>query len=190
MTTDDIVAEVGTAVSRLWWIWLVAGIVWILVSVVILQFDTASAATVGLIFGLMLLAAGLQNLLIGSFVEEAKWFWYVFGGLLIVGGLVSLFAPVETFLALADILGFIFVMIGALWIVQALLARGISPLWWLGLVSGIIMVVMGFWLGGQFLITKAYTLLVFAGVYALMKGVTDLILAFEVRRFGKVLQEL
>ena len=35
--------------------------------------------------------------------------------------------------------------------------------------------------------TKAYTLLVFAGLWALMQGVNDLVRAFEVRRVQQVL---
>jgi hypothetical protein len=33
--------------------------------------------------------------------------------------------------------------------------------------------------------TKAYTLLVFAGLWALMQGINDLVRAFEVRRVYK-----
>ncbi len=40
--------------------------------------------------------------------------------------------------------------------------RELSDLWWLGLVAGIVMVVMGFWLSGQFLFEKAEILLIFA----------------------------
>ncbi len=184
MTTADMTTE--QAIGRLWWMWLVTGILWILFSVIILQFNTASAAAVGIIFGVMLFVAGLQDFAVASIVREMKWLWFVFGGILVIGGLFAMFYPVETFLALADILGFIFVFIGIMWIVQALMAKDVASLWWLNLAAGIIMVVMGFWLGGQFFITKAYTLLVFAGIYALMKGVTDIVLAFEIKRHGGV----
>ena len=73
------------------------------------------------------------------------------------------------------------------WIVQAFVERGTSELWWLGLLSGILMAILAFWTGGQFLIDKAYLLLVFAGIWALMHGVTDIVRAFEVRRLHKAL---
>ncbi len=184
MTTAETTLE--QQIGKLWWMWLVTGILWILFSVIILQFTTASAAAVGIIFGVMLFVAGLQDFAIASLISEMKWLWFVFGGILIAGGLFAMFYPVETFLSLADILGFIFVFVGIMWLVQSLMAKGIASLWWLNLVAGIIMVVMGFWLGGQFFITKAYTLLVFAGIYALMKGVTDIVLAFEIKREGQV----
>jgi hypothetical protein len=43
------------------------------------------------------------------------------------------------------------------------------------------MIVLAFWTSGQFFIEKAYTLLVFAGIWALMQGVTDIVRAFAMR---------
>lgn len=60
-------------------------------------------------------------------------------------------------------------------------ARQAGGLWWLGLVSGILMCVLAFWTAGQFFFQKAYTLLVIAGFWALMHGVTDIIRAFRLR---------
>ena len=71
---------------------------------------------------------------------------------------------------MANILGFMFVIIGIMWIVEAFLARGYADLWWLNLVSGILMLVLGFWLSGQFLITQAAALLTFAGIWAMSEG--------------------
>ena len=44
---------------------------------------------------------------------------------------------------------------------------------------------IAFWAAGQLFATKAYTLLVFAGLWALMQGIIDLVRAFEVRRMHK-----
>ena len=43
------------------------------------------------------------------------------------------------------------------------------------------MIVLAFWTSGQFFIEKAYTLLVFAGIWALMQGIVDIVRAFAVR---------
>jgi hypothetical protein len=43
------------------WLWLVAGIAWIVVSLVILQFDSASVTTVGILVGLMFMFASVEN---------------------------------------------------------------------------------------------------------------------------------
>ena len=78
-------------------------------------------------------------------------------------------------------LGFLFLIVGVWWMVRAFLERAINPLWWLGLISGILMTALAFWTSGQFFIEKAYVLLVFAGIWALMQGITTIVRAFGVR---------
>ena len=41
------------------------------------------------------------------------------------------------------------------------------------------MTALAFWTSGQFFIHKAYVLLVFAGIWALMQGITNIVRAFE-----------
>jgi hypothetical protein len=43
------------------------------------------------------------------------------------------------------------------------------------------MVVLAFWASGQFFVERAYTLLIFVGIWALTKGVTDIVRAFQIR---------
>ena len=164
-----------------WWLWVVAGISWIIISVVILQFDEASVRTVGVIIGLMFLLAGIQNLALAGAPVPLRWVWVCFGLLFVAAGVVCLANPEDTFAALADILGFLFLLVGVWWMVRAFLEWAFNPLWWLGLVAGILMSVLAFWTAGQFFIEKQYTLLVFAGIWALMEGIGDIARAFAVR---------
>ncbi len=48
------------------------------------------------------------------------------------------------------------------------------------------MVIIAFWTSGQFFIEKAYVLLVFAGIWALMQGITDIVRAFQIRKLGEM----
>ena len=178
-------AAIG-GISSMWWLWLLAGIAWTLVALVILQFDQASVTTVGVIVGIMFLATAVQNFAVASLIESGAWLFWIFGALFVVAGVVSLISPENTFVALADILGFLFFLVGVFWIIQAFVAREVSELWWVGLVSGILMVILAFWTGGQFFIEKAYVLLVFAGIWALMQGFGDIIRAFQIRKLGKL----
>jgi uncharacterized membrane protein HdeD (DUF308 family) len=116
--------------------------------------------------------------------QSARWIWALFGVLLTAAGIVALIHPRNTFAAFADILGFVFLVIGVLWMVQAFTERPVNSLWWLGLVSGILMVILAFWVSGEFFLDRAATLLVFAGVWALMKGITDIVRAFQMRELG------
>jgi uncharacterized membrane protein HdeD (DUF308 family) len=181
---------IARGIGSLWWLWIAFGIFWIAVAFVVLQFDQASITTVGVLLGAMFFVAGLQQLFIALFAGGwARWVLIVFGVLLIVAAIISFIEPEETFAGVADVLGFIFLMIGIFWTIQSLSERALNPLWWIGLISGIAMVILGFWTAGQFFIEKAYTLLVFAGIWALFHGVTDIIKAFQLRRFAKELEE-
>jgi uncharacterized membrane protein HdeD (DUF308 family) len=164
-----------------WWVLLMAGIAWVAVALVILQFDHASVTTVGILVGLMFLAVGIENLALATLDVPMRWVWALFGGLFLVSAVVSFASPADTFAGLADMLGFLFLIVGVWWMVRAFLERAINPLWWLGLISGIVMTALAFWTEGQFFISKAYVLLVFAGIWALMQGITTIARAAEVR---------
>jgi uncharacterized membrane protein HdeD (DUF308 family) len=182
-TMQEAVGKFGS----LWWLWIVFGIFWIVVALVILQFDDASIATVGILIGAMFLASGFQSLMMAGLLEgAARWISAIFGVLLLIAGVISLISPEETFAGIADILGFLFLIVGAFWIIQAFQDRPVNELWWFGLISGIAMVILAFWTAGQFFIEKQYVLLVFAGIWALFHGVGDLIRAFAIRKLGQL----
>jgi len=188
---DDPVRGLARAVGALWWLWLAFGIFWIAVAFVVLQFDQASITTVGVLIGFMFLFAGFQQLFIGMFAEGwARWVLMIFGVLLLIAAVLSFIEPKNTFAGVADILGFIFLLIGIFWTIEALAERSMNPLWWISLIAGIATVIIGFWTAGQFFIDKAYLLLVFAGIWALFHGVTDIIRAFQIRAFARALDDV
>jgi len=178
--------EAVAAVSKLWWLSLVTGILWFFIAIVILQFDTASVTTVGVIVGAMFLFTGLQQFVISTVVDGWKWLWIVFGVLFVLAGIYALVNPGATTAALADSLGFLFLLVAIFWTIEAFATRHSNDLWWLGLLSGIIMLVLAFRVSGQFFFTRVYILLVFAGIWALLQGVNDIIRAFQLKRLGKL----
>src|SRR3954447_14577935 len=188
-SADDPVRLIAQAIGKLWWLWLAFGVFWLAVAGVVLQFDQASIKTVGVLFGFMFLAAAVQQAFIAVFASGwARWVLIVFAVFFVVAAVLSFIEPEETFAGVADILGFIFLVIGVFWTVQAFAERGMNPLWWISLITGLLTIVLGFWTAGQFFIEKAYVLLVFAGIWALFHGVTDLIRAFQIRAFAKALE--
>jgi uncharacterized membrane protein HdeD (DUF308 family) len=168
--------------ARYWWVALVLGIFWLVIAVVVLKFDHASVVTVGVLTGIMFLVFAAEEFALAALDRGAtKWLWAFFGVVLVAGGIVALIHPRSTFAALAEVLGFVFLLIGFIWMFQAFAERAFNELWWMGLVSGILMIVLAFWTSGQFFLERAYTLLVFAGIFALLKGVTDIVRAFQLR---------
>ena len=150
----------------------------------VLKFNQASVVTVGVLTGIMFLLFAAEEFALAALDRSARWLWAIFGVLLTAGGIISLIHPTATFAGFADILGFIFLLIGILWMVQSFTERAFNDLWWLGLISGILMVILAFWVSGQFFLERAYTLLVFAGIWAAMKGITDIVRAFQIRQLG------
>jgi uncharacterized membrane protein HdeD (DUF308 family) len=174
--------ETAREITGYWWIGLVAGIAWLVVSLVILQFDAASITTIGILIGLMFLVAAVQNIAVATLPVEHRWVPVLFSVLFVIAAVTCFVNPMETFAGLADMLGFLFLLVGVWWMIQAFLERPLNPLWWLGLISGILMTGIAFWTAGQLFAAKAYTLLVFAGFWALMQGIIDIARAFEARR--------
>lgn len=174
--------ESAKEVTGLWWLWLLAGTAWGVIALVILQFDAASISTVGFLVGGMFTFAAVQNFALASLPGALRWVSALFGVLFLIAAGVCFVSPGNTFAALADSLGFLFLFVGLWWIVRAFLERPINPLWWLGLISGILMAILAFWTGGQFFIEKAYVLLVFAGIWAMMESINDIVRAFVMLR--------
>ena len=186
MGADALTAErVARDASRYWWLWLVAGCLWIVASLVILQFDQASITTIGIITGVMFAFAAAQQFVAAAVVDRLRWLWAIFGVMFGAASIVCFVNPENTFAGLADILGFLFLMVGTWWIIRALVAEE-GAARWLGLFSGVLMIILAFWTSGQFFIEKAYTLLVFAGIWSMMQGITDIFRAFAMRSLRDV----
>jgi uncharacterized membrane protein HdeD (DUF308 family) len=185
MAEQTSLGEKVREITGYWWVNLVAGITWLVISLVILQFDSASVTTVGVLVGVMFLLAAVQNIAVTTLPVEHRWVPALFSVLFLVSAVICFVDPVSTFAGLADMLGFLFLLVGVWWMTQAFLERAVNPMWWLTLISGILMTGIAFWAAGQLFSTKAYTLLVFAGIWALMQGTVDIVRAFELRRLNK-----
>ena len=179
---DEPFQAVGREISRYWWLFVVAGILWVFIGVTILQFDQASITTVGVLIGIMFLISASQQFAVAMIAPRLKWLWAIFGVLFAAAGVITLIEPEATFAGVADMLGFLFLLVGVWWTMQAFVERELNELWWLGLISGILMIILAIWTAGQFFIEKGYVLLVFAGIWALMHGFTDIVRGFQLRR--------
>jgi uncharacterized membrane protein HdeD (DUF308 family) len=176
--------------SRYWWVVLLVGIGWLVVAWLVLRADITSLTTVGFLLGGLFIAAGVNELGLGSMVGGGwKVLHYIIAVIFLLGGLWAFIRPINTFFALASVLGLVLVLQGAFEIVRAVSSRDESPYWWLGLVSGVLLVLLAFWVSSSDRVfelqARTYLILFWVGLMALIRGVTSIILAFMIRHAGR-----
>src|SRR5438094_7274771 len=136
--------------SRAWWLFLITGIAWLLIALVVLRFDITSIASVGVLLGVLFLAAGVNELLTAAARRSWRWAHILLGVLFLIGGLWCFITPVNAFWNLAAVLGFLLVLKGTLDLVGSVATRGVNEVWWLGMIAGILEILLGFWASQQF----------------------------------------
>jgi len=181
---DPATRDPAADVSGFWWVLLVTGLFWLLVALVVLRFDERSITTVGILMGVVFLFGAASELMVASLTPKWRWFNITMGVLLGLGAIWSFTQPEESFWALASVLGFLFVFKGTLDIVVAVNAKGLSELWWLGLVTGIAEVLLGFWASQQLDPARAELIFLWVGLGALLRGINQVALAFQLKAVG------
>jgi uncharacterized membrane protein HdeD (DUF308 family) len=164
-----------------WWLVLLTGIGWVLVSVILLRFDYTSVYAISLLFGFVAIAAGIVE--IGVTFLVSGW-WKLLNAVLaiayIAAGVISFIHPGDTFAALAAVFSFVLVLAGVFDVIMAISARREIEVWWLQLIGGIIELALGFWAAGYF--GRSEILLVaWAAAFALIRGVQEVVFAFRIR---------
>lgn len=176
--------------TRYWWLFLVSGIIWLLLAWMILRLNATSIAAVGVLLGVLFLMAGINEVGFAGVVHGGwKALHIVMAVLFFIGAFWGFFRPVNTFFALASVLGFLLIVYGAFEIVQGIAARGVNPFWWANLTAGILLVLLAFWVSGSDRVfalgRRSYLILFWVGFFALFRGFTQIFLAFSLRHVGK-----
>jgi uncharacterized membrane protein HdeD (DUF308 family) len=184
---EHAVRDAAREITGYWWVWLVAGVGWVAVALIVLQFDHASVRSVAILFGVMFMLAGLENIALARFEAPYRWVWALFGLLFLVAGLLCVIDPERSFAAIADLLAFLFLVVGIWQLIRAFLEQPVNPRWWIALVTGALMTALAFWTAGQFFAEKAYILLVLAGIWELIEGITNIVRAFDIRELHETL---
>jgi len=99
---------------------------------------------------------------------------------------------VNTFFALAAVLGLILIFYGTFEIIQSVALRPVNPYWWTGLISGSLLVLLAFWVSGSdrvyALEKRAYLILFWVGFLSLFRGFHQIMLAFGIRHAAREVQ--
>jgi uncharacterized membrane protein HdeD (DUF308 family) len=187
LTRERMVVREG---ARYWWVFLLLGLAWFLIAWLVLRLNTTSIATVGVLIGTVFLFAAINDLGVAA-VTPGGWkvWYYVLAAIFFLGALYAFFRPVNTFFALASVLGLILILYGTFEIIQGVASREVNPYWWLNLVTGILLILLAFWVSGSdrvyALAQRTYLILFWVGFLALFRGIEQIILAFAVHRAGR-----
>ena len=170
-TEIDEGVEEARHVSKLWWLFLVTGVIWIVISFAVLSFDPNSAALIGLMMGAVLIVAGVNEFFAAAMVDGWKWAHALLGVLFVVTGVMAMLEPFQTFGILALLIGWFLLIKGTVTVVFAVATRHV-------LAAGIAEIVIGIWALG-YPGRSAWLLVLWVGIGALMRGITEIVTGFQ-----------
>jgi len=171
--------QVQRAARTGWWLLLLLGILWIAFGMVILSYEGLSLRLLAVFVGVAFLIGGVTQLGEAATAPSWRWLHAVVGVLSLAAGVAALVWPRATLVVVALLLSWYLVALGTFRIVAALMGPKVDW-WWVALVLGIVELLVGFWAAGY----PGRSLLVFAtvvGVYALVRGVLEIVLAVGLR---------
>jgi uncharacterized membrane protein HdeD (DUF308 family) len=175
--------------ARWWWAPLVAGVVWFVVAWLVLRLNTTSLTTVGLLLGAVFLIAAINEGALGALMRGG---WavlhYSLAVIFALGAIWSFVRPINSVFALASVLGLLLFLQGIFTLTRGLALREESPFWWLDVAAGGLITALAIWVSTSDrawgLAERAVFILVWVGFMAIFRGVSDVALAFSLRRLG------
>jgi uncharacterized membrane protein HdeD (DUF308 family) len=174
---DDAVSK-----TRFWWLLLITGAAWVVLSIVILRFDYTTVKAVALLFGVYCLVAAVNEIIIATVSSSTGWriAHGLLAALLVVVGVVSFANLGATFVTLAAVISFYFIFRGSFDIVMAFAGSAVSG-WWVLLISGLIELGLGFWAAGSWNVS-VLVLVAWVAAGALVHGIGEIALAFQLHQ--------
>ena len=180
---ERVVAE---AFARTWWLWLVAGLAWLVLGFIVLSLRPASITACVILIAIAFWLGGVTQLAL-AFVLTGGWRWLaIIGGILaLAAGLAALVWPEPTLVVISVFVAWYLLIRGIFDVCIALSHTHVRG-WWMPLVAGIIGIALGAWAIGN--PDRSVLLLVsIIGIWSIFKGAADLVASFEYRRLGKEL---
>jgi len=178
---EEVYAE---SAAPVWWVFLITGTAWLVLSLIMFRFDITSAKTIGILAGIVFLAAGVIEFCMVAVVTSGWWkaLNAILGVVLVVGGIMSFVHPGNAFVAVASIIGFMFLFVGIWDLIVAFSDR--VGLWWVRMITGFICIGLAFWASGDFQ-RKSILLIAWLGLFALFRGINSFIVAFTLHHLEK-----
>jgi uncharacterized membrane protein HdeD (DUF308 family) len=173
--------EVVEEAAARWWLFLVSGIAWLVFALLVFQWNYTTVYAISILFGFVAIIAGV-NEFVQIAVSTSGWkiVHGILGVLFVIAGIWALVHPHNAFATLAALMGFFLLFKGIFDLTVAFVAKEQFELWWLQLTLGVVEILLAFWVAGSFR-HKAILLVIYVGIIALTRGITELFLAFKLK---------
>jgi uncharacterized membrane protein HdeD (DUF308 family) len=166
-------------VSGGWWVLLVTGLISVIAGGIIL-FTDWTVGDVAVFVGLLLIFRGLFMMLSVPVDGAIRGWSIAFGLLEVLVGFALFVWPGPTLLVVAFVIGWYVLFSGIMTIAGSIGGRSVLPYWGLMLAFGSLETVFGFWLLARPGLTLVAAVLAI-GLWAMIYGVVQIVLAFEVK---------
>ena len=113
MLYSDIRSEAGQLTGN-WWLFLLAGIGWLIVAAIVLRMNLASVATVGILLGTIFLVSGIEEIVVATVRQDWRLARVLMGIVFIAGALWCFIAPFNAFWSIAAAFGLLLIFKGVL----------------------------------------------------------------------------
>jgi uncharacterized membrane protein HdeD (DUF308 family) len=173
-----------------WWIFLLTGIAWLVFALIVFQWDYTTVVAISYLFGIVAVIAGVNEFMAITISTTGwKWIHGLLGVLFVLVGIWALWNPYDTFATLAALVGVFLLFKGIFDIMVAFITKDEFELRWLQLVLGLVEIVLAFWIAGDFR-ESAILLVVYVGIIALARGISEIFVAFKLKGLRRRLAQL
>ena len=172
------------SIKKLWWLTLLRGIVLIVLAFFVFRHPISALVGIAVYIGVSLLFTGISQTILSAVSRNSveNWGWGLAGGLIeILFAIILLSNPAITAATLPFIVGFWIIVFGAMAFANAFHDRksGMSN-WWLGLISGLLTVVIGFIISNN-LLAGSIAITIWIGIAFLIAGIVNINAAFALK---------
>lgn len=120
--------RVQHAAERWWWAPLGVGLLWFVIAWLVLRANATSVATVGVLVGVVFLVSAFGETLLAWLTPGGWKVWHIILAVfLVIGAAWSFVRPINTFFALASVLGLLLLLQGGMYIARGVALRDESP---------------------------------------------------------------
>ncbi|TDQ19034.1 uncharacterized membrane protein HdeD (DUF308 family) [Algoriphagus boseongensis] len=172
------------ALQKLWWLTLLRGIILVLLAFFVFRHPVEALVGVALYVGISLLVTGIVKAGASFSLRNTipNWGWGLAGGLIdILFGFVLLSNPALTAASLPFVVGFWIIVSGIMSLAEAFQSRKeANSLWGFGMVSGLISIVIGYFITNNALVGML-TITTWMGIGFAIAGIVNIMIGFKLK---------